>query len=105
MLKQSKEEMFKQRVLNDLPSGVSLGDLTPEIEVLRRSNKKWLKLAQIIDALPSTKVLRIDINGVNKGRINTIRQGIRTAWKELGIKKELRFSVDWNLNILNAWCN
>lgn len=93
------------KVIPPLPAGTIVGDKTPEVEMLRRSNSKWLVYARAIEALPSTKVLKIDVQGVNKGRINTIRQGIRKAWAALNIKGELRFSHDSNMGMLNVWMN
>jgi len=90
-------------VLPILPDGICVVDRTAELEMLQRSKSKYNPIIDTLKIIDSSKCVQMDITGANKGKINTIKIGIRTAAKHLGIKTYIKFAI--KDNILFIWTN
>lgn len=96
-------KLYKEKVVPQLPEGISITERPLGLEFLQRGNERWMKVIQALDALDSTQCLQIAMDGLTKGNINSIKASIKHAGDKLGHTGKIRFAVQGNLLLI--WSN
>ena len=93
-----------------LPEGCAVVERSQELEMLFRNKNKWLPFAQKLDTLTGTQALTIELGDLkslpnSRTRVNSIKSGIKAAYKLVGSKKKgvVRFGI--HLNKMWVWVN
>ena len=76
----------EERIVPPLPNGISVGEMTPDLQFYNRGNAKWRTVAQALLALDGTHTIKVELDGAGdpKNRINTIKVGVKRGLKVLG---------------------
>jgi hypothetical protein len=82
-----------------LPDGACVVERSHEMEMLMNTRNKWIPYAQKVYMLEGTQALQLELGDLkdmpnSKVRINSMKSGIKSAWKQLGHKSaELRIGI------------
>lgn len=92
-----------EKVVPELPQGIRVADKPVGIEFMQKGNERWILAMQALEALPATKCLEIDIAGMSKSQIISMRTALRRAGVKLGHKSPIKFALKGT--ILYSWSN
>ena len=91
------------KVVPALPEGIRVMERPVGLDFMQRGNDRWFKAIQALDALDATHCLQIDVTGLSKGKVNSMKTGIKHAGVKIGYKAQIRFAT--NANVLFVWSN
>ena len=91
------------KVVPLLPEGIKVSERPIGLEFMQRGNERWVLAIQALSAIEGTHCLQIDINGMSKTQINTMKNSIKHAGLKLEYKPKIKFAI--KTGILYVWSN
>ena len=92
-----------EKIVPPLPEGMNITERPLGLEFMQRGSEKWMLAIQALNALPSTHCLQIDINGLSKFQVQSIKNGINHTGRKLEHKGKIKFAN--RAGILYVWSN
>ena len=87
----------KEKKVPILPNGVHVEDLPDYIKYMQRSKGQYASIVQALEALedePIRKAVTIDVSGLDKKKILSVKWGIRVTAKRMGFKQKVKCAVE-----------
>lgn len=93
----------KEKIVPQMPDGIRVSERPIGLEFMQRGNERWILVIQGLEALDSTHCLQIDISGLSKTQVMSMKNSINHAGNKLKYKAKIKFAV--KQNILYVWSN